>query len=400
VIDVTKVTNVTRSGRWLACALTLSIGLVGLGATPAVATSGAPYPHVTKVKPKDETVEPGETIEASVKAENTGSRTSRSLALTFVLSRSTSPTGGTVLRTGTLPGIAADDDRKTEYKIVIPKSTADGKYQLLVAHPRKGMSPSVLGKVAVKVESDDDGHEDDGDDSGGSSDDGGSSDPGSSDGTPARVLDLANWKLTLPIGSSAHKATEVTQPALGTYKNSTYFHLDSTGKGVVFRANAGGATTSGSTYPRSELREMTDGGKKEAGWSSKTGTHVMTVNEAITAVPAAKPHVVAAQIHDGEDDVVMIRLEKNRLFVEADGDEVGVLDPSYVLGTRFTVELRAASSGIRVTYNGTKTVTYSASGSGYYFKAGCYTQSNVDKGDKASAYGEVVIYSLQVKHSA
>jgi hypothetical protein len=393
VIDVTKVAHGTRAGRWFAFALALSIGLVGLGATPAVAAGDAPYPQVTKVKPKDKNVEPGDTIKASVKAENTGSRTSRSVSLTFVLARTTSPTVGKVLGSGTLPGIPADDDRKTEYKVVIPNTTADGRYQLLVTHPRKGTSPSVLGKVAVKVESDD---EDDGDDP----DDGGSTDPGSSDGTPARVIDLTNWKLTLPIGSSAHKATEVTQPSLGTYRNSTYFHLDSTGKGVVFRAHAGGATTSGSTYPRSELREMTDGGKKEAGWSSKSGTHVMTVSEAITAVPSVKPHVVAAQIHGGEDDVVMVRLEKNRLFVEADGDEVGVLDPAYVLGTRFTVELRATSAGIRVTYNGSKSVTYATSGSGYYFKAGCYTQSNVDKGDKASAYGEVVIYSLRVQHSA
>jgi poly(beta-D-mannuronate) lyase len=377
----------------LGCALTLAIGLVGLGMAPATAATAAPYPHVTKVKPKDETVEPGETIKASVKAENTASRASRTISLAFILSRSTSPDGGKVLRTGTLPSIDADDDRKTEFEVTIPGTTTDGNYRLLVAHPRKGLSPRVLGTVAVKVKSDDgsgDG-EDDGDE--------GPSDPGSSDGTPARVLDLTNWKLTLPIGSSAHSATEVKQPTLDTYANSTYFHVDATGKGVVFRANAGGATTSGSTYPRSELREMTDGGKKEAGWSSKSGTHVMTVTEAITAVPAVKPHVVAAQIHDSEDDVVMVRLEKNRLFVEADGDEVGVLDPAYVLGTRFTVELRATSTGIRVTYNGAKTVTYVTSGSGYYFKAGCYTQSNVDRGDKASAYGEVVIYGLAVKHT-
>jgi len=394
VIDVTEVTNVTRLGRGVVFAVALSFGTVGLVAAPAAATTGAPYPHVTKVKPKDETVEPGETIKASVKAENTAARTSRSISLTFILSKSTSPTGGKVLRNGTLPAIDADDDDKTEYKVTIPATIADGSYQLLVAHPRKGLSPSVLGKVAVKVESDDDNNDGDSDEG-----DGGSSDPGSSDGTPARVLNLTNWKLTLPIGSSAHSASEMKQPALGTYKNSTYFHVDATGKGVVFRANAGGATTSGSTYPRSELREMTDNGKKEAGWSSKSGTHVMTVTEAITAVPAVKPHVVAAQIHDSEDDVVMVRLEKNRLFLEADGDEVGVLDPAYVLGTRFTVELRATSAGIRVTYNGAKTVTYDKTGSGYYFKAGCYTQSNVDRGDKASAYGEVVIYGLTVKHT-
>jgi poly(beta-D-mannuronate) lyase len=95
----------------------------------------------------------------------------------------------------------------------------------------------------------------------------------------------------------------------------------------------------------------------------------------------------------------MVRLEKNRLFVEANGDDVGVLNANYVLGTKFTVELRATSDGIHVTYNASRTVTYKKSGSGYYFKAGCYTQSNVDRGDKASAYGEVVIYALKVQHT-
>jgi len=361
--------------------------LVFLGSTPAAAAA-APYPEVTKVKPKDKTVEPGETFKASVKAKNQSDITSRPLNLTFVLSQTNSPVGGKELRTGTLPAIAAGDHDKEKFKITVPPSLDSGDYLLLVCHPRKDHAPSVLGKVTLTVKSDGD-----------SGDDEGSSDPGTSDGVPARVLNLTNWKLTLPIGKSAHSATEVKQPALNTYQNAAAFHLDAAGKGVVFRANAGGATTSGSTYPRSELREMKNGGKDEASWSSKSGQHVMTVTEAITATPAAKPHVVAAQIHDAEDDVVMVRLEKNRLFVEADGDDVGVLNADYVLGTKFTVELRATSSGIRVTYNGSRVVNYNKSGSGYYFKAGCYTQSNVDRGDKAAAYGEVVIYALQVQHT-
>ena len=51
-----------------------------------------------------------------------------------------------------------------------------------------------------------------------------------------------------------------------------------------------------------------------------------------------------------------------------------------------------------ITHNGQYIYTYNVSTSGCYFKAGCYTQSNTSKGDASTAYGEVVIYSLSVKH--
>ena len=39
-----------------------------------------------------------------------------------------------------------------------------------------------------------------------------------------------------------------------------------------------------------------------------------------------------------------------------------------------------------------------ANASGCYFKAGCYTQTNTDRGDQASSYGQVMIYDLSVSH--
>jgi hypothetical protein len=223
-----------------------------------------------------------------------------------------------------------------------------------------------------------------------------STEPASEDMLPAKVLDLANWKLTLPSGP-ADDATEIEQPELATFKNK-FFQVDPKGDGVVFTAPAGGSTTSGSDYPRSELREMTDNGRNEASWSNHSGKHVMKVTQAITAVPKVKPHVVAGQIHDAEDDVVMVRLEGKRLFVEADGDEVGTLDTNYVRGTRFTVTITATPKGIDTTYEG-HTVSYDKVGGGYYFKAGCYTQSNTGQGDAPDAAGTVVIYDLTVSHS-
>ena len=89
---------------------------------------------------------------------------------------------------------------------------------------------------------------------------------------PADLLDLTNWKITLPIGSSG-SPTEIKQPQLDTYSVDPYFKLTTAKDGVQFRAHCGGTTTSGSSYPRSELREMTgyltgSGYTEGSGWWS------------------------------------------------------------------------------------------------------------------------------------
>ena len=127
-------------------------------------------------------------------------------------------------------------------------------------------------------------------------------------------------------------------------------------------------------------------------------TALMTIRQAITHLPEVKPHVVAGQIHDAEDDVVMIRLEEANLFVEGGGEDLGTLDPAYVLGSVFTIRVEASGGEIRIAYNDGAPIVVTRSGDGMYFKAGCYTQSNTDRGDDAAAYGEVVIYDLTVEH--
>lgn len=216
---------------------------------------------------------------------------------------------------------------------------------------------------------------------------------------PSDLLDLRNWKLTLPIDTShAGSPDEIKQPELDTYSLSPYFILNSAKDGVIFQAHCGGATTSGSGYPRSELREMTNNGTENASWSTSSGTHTMIIRQAITHLPEVKRHVVAGQIHDADDDVIMIRLEGTNLFVEAGGTNVGQLDSGYQLGTVFTVKIVASGGVIHVYYNDILRVSYSRSVSGCYFKAGCYTQSNTSKGDAADAYGQVIIYNLTVNH--
>jgi hypothetical protein len=209
------------------------------------------------------------------------------------------------------------------------------------------------------------------------------------------ALVLVAGTVVLPISvSNDNSPEEILQPRLGSFALAPYFQLG--GGAVQFRAPVGGVTTSGSKYPRSELREMAADGTKQASWSNVSETHTMIIREAITHVPAVRSQLVAGQIHDAKEYVILIRLEGTHLFVESDGDNVGTLDDAYKLGTPFTVKIVAGNGRIVVSYNDVQKVDFAKGGSGYYFKAGCYTQSNPSKGDDPSDYGEVVIYSLQL----
>ena len=213
------------------------------------------------------------------------------------------------------------------------------------------------------------------------------------------MLDLTEWKLQLPVDTARKGSPDaIKQPELGTFSVSPYFRTNDDKNGVIFRAHAGGFTTTNSGYPRSELREMTDGGGEEASWSTTSGKHTMVVRQAITHLPTVKPEVVAAQIHNG-NDIIVVRLEGKRLFAEHEGENLGDLNTNYQLGTVYTVKIEVSGGRINVYYNGVLKVKHEAKTTGNYFKVGVYTQSNTSKGDKASAYGEVVVYDLKVTHT-
>lgn len=214
---------------------------------------------------------------------------------------------------------------------------------------------------------------------------------------PGQVIDLANWKLTLPTGDD-EDPTEIKQPSLATYSKNPYFVVN--GNSVQFRAPVNGVTTGGSSYPRSELREMN--GTENASWSSSSGTHTLVVKEAFTKLPAEKPQVVGAQIHDSDDDITVFRLEGSKLYI-TDGDEPHhkLVTSSYQLGTAFEAKFVVSDDEVKAYYNGVLQTTLSKSFDGAYFKAGAYTQANCDKSSPCSSsnYGEVRIYGLKAQHS-
>ncbi|MBP2479582.1 hypothetical protein JOF53_008454 [Crossiella equi] len=214
---------------------------------------------------------------------------------------------------------------------------------------------------------------------------------------PADVLDLANWYIGLPIGE-AEKPKNVEQPELATYSVDPWFRATPDCTAVQFRAAVNGVTTSGSNYPRSELREMN--GQNKASWSSTSGTHTMVIDQAITAVPQGRPNVVAGQIHDASDDVSVFRLEGSKLWVTSGNDKHTLLTDSYRLGTRFEARFTVSGGKIKAYYNGELRATLDKRFTGGYFKAGAYTQANCGNTSPCGSgnFGEVKIYGLRVTH--
>lgn len=223
---------------------------------------------------------------------------------------------------------------------------------------------------------------------------------------PADVLHLANWKLTLPTGP-AHNATTVQQPALDTLTN-TNFRVTAAGDGVQFRAACTGSTTSGSKYPRCELREMD--GAEEASWSCAKGSSHLSVDESVDVLPPTKRQVVCAQIHNASDDVVEIlgdglnsTLGKDHtaLTVRFRGETQKThLTDTYVLGTRFRLDIGVAAGKITISYNGVAKLVLKATDKGAYYKVGAYTQSNPSHGDTGTTYGQVTVYAVTATHAS
>jgi len=207
---------------------------------------------------------------------------------------------------------------------------------------------------------------------------------------PGQILDLSIWKVSLP--TSGH-FTEITQPALATHSDPDFRAVCA----VQFTAPVAGSIQPGSNYPRSELREMNRDGSP-ASWSTAAGRHTMEITQRITHLPRVKPELVAGQIHDSKEYVILIWLSRTRLSVMYAGSSIGVLDPHYDLGTVFALKIVAADGFIEVYYNGALKVRQADNRPSCYFKAGCYTQSNLRRGDSPQDFGQVEILSLSVAH--
>lgn len=183
---------------------------------------------------------------------------------------------------------------------------------------------------------------------------------------------------------------EILQPQLATYQ-SEYFYV--AGGGVVFECPASGATTPNSNNPRTELRQMKGGGAQEASFSNADKQWEMTASLRFDQLPT-NCDVVAMQIHDGVDDVTVLRRIGSEVWVTK-GDTVqyqriatGVTD-----STVFNMRLVAKKGGgFQWFRDGILVGSRGGTKSGLYFKAGCYVQ----RGSNPSGTGKVTFFSLSV----
>ena len=112
-------------------------------------------------------------------------------------------------------------------------------------------------------------------------------------------IDLSNWKVTLPVGNP----TEVHPPEILDYSTNDllqdFMYNDSTDGSLVFYTYPG-ASTANSSYSRTELRELMDGGNGKVNWTFAEGGRMkgtLSVPE-ISKDAGGNPHrTIIMQIH-------------------------------------------------------------------------------------------------------
>lgn len=119
---------------------------------------------------------------------------------------------------------------------------------------------------------------------------------------PSSNFNLSTWALTLPTPlGGVGDADEIDNDLLNAdYTNSPYFYTSPSGS-MIFFAPVNGATTPGTTFPRSELLENLPGANPK--WTLNSyNTNQMTASLLVKMVPLSG-RLVVGQIHDtGETD--------------------------------------------------------------------------------------------------
>ncbi len=217
---------------------------------------------------------------------------------------------------------------------------------------------------------------------------------------PGGNFDLSQWKLTLPDAT----ASEVKQPALASY-TSSYFYTAADGA-MVFWCPVTGGTTSGTTFPRSELRELLDGRNSSVNWTGD-GTHILNAQCRIVQLPST-PKVIIGQVH-GYNTQTLVKLQYNDGTIEVNirnsptGSDTKYKLFSARVGDVLTYQIKVVDGVATVTVNGTAvTQNFFASDAAwrdvtFYFKAGAYVQDNVGPDTEG---GAVAFYQLSLTHGA
>ena len=250
-------------------------------------------------------------------------------------------------------------------------------------------------------------------------------------------IDLTNWKVTIPTPREDGNATEVHPPEIFDYPTNDllkeFMYNDSTDGSLVFYTYPD-ASTANSSYSRSELRELMDGGNGKVNWTFAEGGRMkgtLSVPE-ISTDAGGNPHrTIIMQIHgrltDAQRDLIgakdnnappvlklqwykgLIRVHTKVLkdlnasateILETDawGNEASNFS-EYVGHDKFTLEIIVSEGRMEIILNDKESKVYEDIHMEKwgvfenYFKAGNYLGST-----EKTAFAKVKYYDLEVSH--
>lgn len=243
---------------------------------------------------------------------------------------------------------------------------------------------------------------------------------------PAAELGISasTWKINSHTGSPSNSKywDDITDSgaSYATYRDTNYLYSGS--YWTWFKTWRGLKTSSSSSNPRVELREMTNG--KEAKWDGSSGTHTMTWTVKVAQLPKGEDGKTGVlcfgQVHGPEknakgvevDDIIRVQFlgtanqKSGAVKLKVSGyitEEVlggSKTFEGYELGTQYTFTIKYTASTVYL-YDGSKLVfsqKMNTSTEGNYFKVGNYLQS-VKGLSYDGSFGLVAIRNLSVKHT-
>ncbi|MGB5983048.1 MAG: polysaccharide lyase family 7 protein [Nonlabens sp.] len=258
-------------------------------------------------------------------------------------------------------------------------------------------------------------------------------------------IDFTNWKVTLPVDVNNDGSPDEYAPSQlinGRYRNlgalDGWMYDDEYDEGIIFHTTfvPGGATTTNSPYPRTELRELINPSNSRDNWTLQEGgilrmrMEVQSATDNYGSGSLDKDRFIVAQIHGiiKQSDVQRLGLssdaappllkmqwrdgdlyafKKNLRDETMSGDDIITKsndvwgDITHNFGAvgydPFDLEIKASTGKLEVTVNGQTHIFQDVSLARWpfedYFKAGVYMQST-----DARSEATVKMYSLEVSH--
>lgn len=220
---------------------------------------------------------------------------------------------------------------------------------------------------------------------------------------PAEILGItganAIWKLQYGLpGVSGIK--EVSAADLATFELVPYFASTADGW-VQVRVPVNAGTTSGSSYPRDELRQMGADGKTEAAWDTSKVDCWFEYELKPTHLPAAKPQMCVMQLHDDKNDLLEIIWQRNsaggyELTQRVAGTAKGQPLIPHDVNRSCVLALGLVKGAPTIYRDGVAilTTTKMPQSTKAYAKLLNYLQSNTST-DKAGEYGEILARNVR-----